>query len=100
MILAHMRRAARNLATSSSRSLWATKKNESLEAKLSTLRPASTAAWTYAMALAKVNANSWTAVAPASRMWYPLMLIVFQRGTFSGQYWNTSVTSLMAGSGG
>ena len=69
MILAHMRRAARNLATSSSRSLWATKKNESLEAKLSTLRPASTAAWTYAMALAKVNASSWTAVAPASRMW-------------------------------
>ena len=30
------------------------------------------------MALANVNATSWTAVEPASRMWYPLIEIVFQ----------------------
>ena len=46
MILAHMRRAARNLATSSNRSFWATKKKESLPAKSSTSSPASTAACT------------------------------------------------------
>ena len=30
---------------------------------------------------ASVNASSWSAVAPASRMWYPLTEMVFQRGT-------------------
>ena len=46
MSRAHSRRAARNLATSSRRSLWALKKNDSWGAKLSTSRPASTAACT------------------------------------------------------
>ena len=39
MIFAHMRRAARNLATSSNRSFWATKKKDSRPAKSSTSRP-------------------------------------------------------------
>jgi len=46
MMRAHMRRAARNLATSSKRWLWALKKNESRGAKASTSSPASTAART------------------------------------------------------
>ncbi|MNY52604.1 hypothetical protein D3C86_1882890 [compost metagenome] len=46
MILAHTRRAARNLATSSSRSVQAQKKNESCGAKRSTSRPRSSAACT------------------------------------------------------
>ena len=37
------------------------------------------------MPLAKVNAISWTAVEPASRMWYPEMEIVFQLGRFAAQ---------------
>ncbi len=46
MISAHSRRAARNLATSSKRSLWALKKKESLLPKVSTSSPASSAART------------------------------------------------------
>ena len=40
MICAHMRRAARNLATSSKKLLWPLKKNESCPANSSTSRPA------------------------------------------------------------
>ena len=69
MIRAHSRRAARNLATSSSRSLCALKKNDSCGANASTVRPASSAACTYAMPFASVKATSCTAVQPASRMW-------------------------------
>ena len=46
MMRAHMRRAARYLATSSKRLLWALKKNESRGAKSSTSSPAATAAST------------------------------------------------------
>ena len=46
MIRAHIRRAARNLATSSRRLLWALKKNESCGANSSTASPASSAAVT------------------------------------------------------
>jgi hypothetical protein len=35
--------------------------------------------------LASVNASSWVAVDPASRMWYPEIEIVFQRGNRSVQ---------------
>jgi hypothetical protein len=69
MMRAHMRRAARNFATSSNRLLWAFQKNESRGANASTARPAAMAASTYAIPLASVNASSWTAVEPASRMW-------------------------------
>ena len=44
--LGPQRRAARNLATSWKKSLWALKKNESRRANASTSSPASTAAWT------------------------------------------------------
>ncbi len=64
-----MRRAARNLATSSNRSLWAAKKNDSRGANVSIASPAASARGTYSIAFAKVNASSCTAVAPASRMW-------------------------------
>ncbi len=69
MILAHMRRAARNLATSSRRVVRATKKNDSRGANSSTARPLASAAATYSFALASVNATSCTGVAPASAMW-------------------------------
>ena len=52
------------------------------------------------MALENVKANSCAADAPASAMWYPLMLMVFHLGTFSEQYANVSVTSRMDGLGG
>ena len=46
MIRYHMRREARNLATSSKKLLWPFQKKLSRGAKSSTSRPASTAAWT------------------------------------------------------
>ena len=46
MIFAHIRRAARNLATSSRRLFWEAKKKDRREAKPSTSRPASMAACT------------------------------------------------------
>ena len=69
MIVAHIRRAARNLAISSKKFMWHAKKNESRGAKSSISRPASRAACTYAMPSARVNAISCAAVEPASRMW-------------------------------
>ena len=51
MRFAQIRRAARNLATSSKKSLWALKKKESRGANSSTARPASRAACTYADAV-------------------------------------------------
>ncbi len=69
MMCAQSRRAARNLATSSSRVVRATKKNDSRGANSSTSSPAFRAALTYSLALARVKAISWTGVAPASAMW-------------------------------
>ena len=65
---AQMRRAARYFAISSKKSLWALKKNEMRGTNSSTARPASTPYWTYSMPSRSVNASSWSAVAPASRM--------------------------------
>ena len=86
MMRAHRRRAARNFATSSSNVVRATKKNDSRGAKSSTSRPAASAARTYSLALARVNAISCAGVAPASAMWYPEIEIVFQRGISVWQY--------------
>ena len=69
MILDHIRRAARNFATSSKKFMWHAKKNDTRGANRSTSSPASIAACTYAIPSASVNATSCTAVAPASRMW-------------------------------
>ena len=66
---AQIRRAARNFATSSSRVVRATKKNDSRGAKSSTASPAASAARTYSTPLARVNAISCAGVAPASAMW-------------------------------
>ena len=63
-----MRRAARNLATSSSSVVRATKKKASLGPNSSTCWPLATAARTYSMPSASVNATSCTGVAPASAM--------------------------------
>ena len=65
---AQMRRAARNLAISSKKSMCASKKNESLDAKSSMRMPRSMHASTYAIPSASVNASSCAAVEPASRM--------------------------------
>ena len=76
-------RAARYLAISSKKSLWALKKNDMRGTKSSTSSPASTPHCTYSRPSRSVNASSCSAVAPASRMWYPLTEIVFHRGTSS-----------------
>ena len=99
-ILDHIRLAARNFATSSKKFMWQAKKNDRRGANRSMSSPASSAAFTYAMALASVKAISWAAVEPASRMWYPEMEIVFHRGIRSPQYANRSVTKRMDGLGG
>ena len=69
MIRDQSRRAARNFATSTKKSLCALKKKERRSPNSSGERPASTAAAQYAMPFASVNASSCTAVDPASRMW-------------------------------
>src|SRR5665647_723410 len=58
MMCAQMRRAARNLATSSSSVVRATKKKESRGAKSSISRPAASAVRTYSLALARGNTIS------------------------------------------
>src|SRR5579862_9852613 len=73
IIRAQIRRAARSLQTSSKNSLWELKKKLSRGAKSSTLRPRSMQASTYSIPSRSVKANSWIAVDPASRMWYPLI---------------------------
>jgi hypothetical protein len=80
--------------------LWALKKKARREANESTDIPASIAACTYAIPLASVNAISCAAVEPASRMWYPEMLIVFHFGTRSLQKAKMSVMIRMDGAGG
>ena len=69
MIRAQSVRAARNFATSWKKWLCALKKKDRRAPNSSGDRPASTAAWQYAMPFASVNASSCTAVEPASRMW-------------------------------
>src|SRR6266566_5790914 len=93
-------RAARYFATSSKRSLCALKKNDRRGAKSSTSRPWSMPHLTYSMPFARVKASSWAAVAPASRMWYPLIEIVFHCGTCAEPNSNVSTTSRIEGSGG
>ena len=67
--LYQMRRAARNLAISSKKSLWLLKKKLSRGAKSSKRRPRAIASSAYATPSAIVKASSCTAVEPASRMW-------------------------------
>ena len=69
MIRAQIRRAARNLATSSSSVVRATKKKDSRGPTSSTASPAASAASTYAIPSARVKATSCAGVAPASAMW-------------------------------
>jgi len=66
---AQIRLAARYFAISSKKSLCALKKNERRGANESTSSPASTPYCTYSMPSRSVNASSWRAVEPASRMW-------------------------------
>ncbi len=80
MICAHILRAARNLATSSNKLLWALKKKDNLLPNTSIFNPFSIAAFTYAFPLLNVNAISCTAVLPASLIWYPEMEILFHLG--------------------
>ena len=52
------------------------------------------------MPSASVKASSCAAVEPASRMWYPLMEMVFHCGTVSAPNSIVSTTNRMDGSGG
>ena len=85
MVRAQIRRAARNFAISSKKSLCELKKKERRGAKLSTSRPASTHHCTYSIPSRRVKASSCAAVDPASRMWYPEIEIVFHFGIRSVQ---------------
>ena len=69
MMRAHMRRAARNFAISSRKSLCAAKKKDMRSPSDSADSPRARPASMYAMPFASVNATSCTAVEPASRMW-------------------------------
>ena len=64
-----MRRAARNLATSSSSVVRGDEEERQPRREVVDLEPGRQAARTYSMALASVNAISCTGVAPASAMW-------------------------------
>ena len=97
---AQILRAARYLAISSKKSLCALKKNDRRGTNSSTSSPASTPYCTYSMPSRSVKASSCSAVAPASRMWYPLTEIVFQRGTSFAQNSKMSVMSRIDGRGG
>ncbi len=66
---AHSSRAARSLAISMKKFMPMAKKKLSRGAKASTSRPWASAARTYSMPSAIVNASSRSAVAPASCMW-------------------------------
>ena len=61
--------AARYLAISSKKSMWALKKNDRRGANSSTARPRILGELHEAKPLASVKASSWSAVEPASRMW-------------------------------
>src|ERR671910_564087 len=91
-----MRRAARYLAISSKKSMWALKKNDSRGANSSTARPRSSACSTYVKPSLSVNASSCCAVEPASRMWYPEIEIGCQRGMLSEHHSTMSVTRRLA----
>ncbi len=93
-------RAARNFAISSKKSLCELKKNEMRGAKSSTSRPASIPYCTYSMPSRSVKASSCAAVAPASRMWYPLTETVFHFGTSFEQNAKMSVMSRIDWRGG
>ncbi len=69
MVFAQTRRAARNFAISSKKSLCELKKKERRGANSSTGSPASTPYCTYSTPSRSVKASSWSAVEPASRMW-------------------------------
>ena len=66
---AQIRRAARYLAISSKKSMWALKKNESRGAKSSTSSPRSPARLDVGEAVGQRERELLAAVAPASRMW-------------------------------
>ena len=55
---------------------------------------------TYSMPSRRVNASSCAAVAPASRMWYPLTEMLFHLGTSRVQKANVSVIRRIDGRGG
>jgi len=81
--------------------MWELKKKESLGAKesMSSFLRRSTSS-TYSMPSRSVKASSWTAVEPASRMWYPEIEIVFHLGTFRVPNSTVSLMSFTDGSGG
>src|ERR1051326_6586088 len=100
IIRAQIRRAARSLHTSSKNSLCELKKKDSRGANVSTGIPRSRHASTYSIPSRSVNASSWVAVDPASRMWYPEIDTECHLGMNFD--WNSivSTTSLTEGSGG
>ena len=76
------------------------KKKDNRGANSSTGSPAAIPASTYANPFASVNASSWAAVLPASRMWYPDTEIGCQRGISAVQNRIVSATIRIEGRGG
>ena len=94
-----MRRAALNLAASSNRLLWATKKKRHSTGKLVHVQPRVYRGLYILDGVGKGKSQFLHRVAPASRMWYPLTLMVFHLGVLAEQYLNTSTTRRMEGWG-
>src|ERR1700733_3488301 len=90
MMSDQMRRAARNLATSSKMSSPDDKNMYTEWANDSMLSPRSSAHWMYSIPLLMAMATSCTAVDPESRMWYPQNSIGSQWGREVAQYSMTS----------
>ena len=67
---------------------------------VSTSRPAACAHRTYSMPSAMVKASSSLASAPASCMWYPLMLMLLNLGMCSAQKPMMSEMARSEGAGG
>src|SRR5262252_2030434 len=93
-------RAARYLAISSKKSLCALKKKLRRGPNSSTSRPRRRAHSTYSTPSYNVKASSCSAVDPASRIWYPLIEMVLNRGVNLEPNSKVSTTSLIEGAGG
>src|SRR5690554_1523795 len=97
---AHSSLAARIFAISVKWSIPIPQKKESLGAKSSISIPALIPVRIYSKPSAKVYANSISAVAPASCMWYPEMEILLNLGMCFDVYLNMSLMIFIDGVGG
>ena len=97
---AHSSRPARSFAISMNTFMPMPQKKDNRGANASMSRPAAKPALMYSTPSASVYANSRSAVAPASWMWYPEMEIELNFGIRTEVYSKMSLTIRMDGPGG